>query len=244
MWREVRRLLPGESIVYFGDGKNCPYGTKLEQTIRRLTIDAIGRLMDRGAKIIMLGCNTATAAAIGDLRRMYPGFPFVGVEPALKPAVEQSRNKSVAVIATIAYMASDGYRQLVERYGNGVQVFSAPGKGFAMLVEENKEGTKEAFDTISMVIEPLIGQGADTLVLGCTHYPFLTRDIKRVIGDRPVTIINPAPAVARRVQVLLQQADALAPADNTPQFEFLSLAGKDYSRRLAEMARKALSMDI
>ncbi|MCC8034871.1 MAG: glutamate racemase [Rikenellaceae bacterium] len=244
VWREVRRQLPGESVIYFGDGKNCPYGTKSPERIRELTFGAVGRLLDKGAKIIVIACNTATVAAISELRQNYPQCRFVGMEPALKTAVGQTRNGTVAVIATIAYMASDGYVRLVERYGNGVKVLSSPGKGFALLVEQEKAGTPEALTTISHVIDPLIEQGADTLVLGCTHYPFLLGDIKKVIGSRQVQIINPAPAVAKRVAGLLQEADALASPQNEPSFEFLSLAGPEYTRKLGRMARKALSMDI
>lgn len=243
VWREVRRLLPAESIVYYGDGKNCPYGTKPHDRIRQFTFNAVHELMDLGAKIIVIGCNTATSAAIADLRREYPGFPFVGMEPALKTAADITRSGKVAVIATIAYLASDGFRELVERYGKGVEVYSSPGRGFALLVEEDKEGTPESIKTISNVIEPMISRGADTLVLGCTHYPFLIGDIRKVIGDRDVDIINPAPAVARRVGVLLDQADARAEAGNLPRFEFISLAGPRYNEKLRETAAKALSMD-
>ncbi len=244
VWREVRRLLPGESVVYFGDGKNCPYGTKSHEQIREYTFGAVRELMDRGAKIIILGCNTATAAAVADLRERYPGFPFVGMEPALKPAVEMSRSGKVAVIATIAYLASEGYARLVEKYGGGAEVLSAPGKGFAVLVEEEKEGTPEALAAISKVIEPMISRGADILVLGCTHYPFLAGDIRRVIGDRDVTVINPAPAVARRVAQLLGQGNASAGEGHRPVLEFLSWAGPEYNNRLRATAQRSLGMDI
>lgn len=244
MWREVRRQLPGESVLYFGDGKNCPYGTKTHEQIKEYTFGAVRELMDRGAKIIILGCNTATAAAIAGLRERYHGFPFVGMEPALKPAVEITQSGKVAVIATIAYLASEGYERLVKKYGGGAEVLSAPGKGFAVLVEEEKEGTPEALAAISKVIEPMISRGADTLVLGCTHYPFLAGDIRRVIGKREVTVINPAPAVARRVGQLLGEGDALAGEGNVPFFEFLSWAGPEYNDRLRATAQRALGMDI
>ncbi|MCD8072519.1 MAG: glutamate racemase [Alistipes sp.] len=244
VWREVRRQLPRESVIYLGDGMNCPYGTKTQDRIRELTFRAVETLMERGAKIVVIACNTATVAAISGLREKYPDCRFVGMEPALKTAVEQTRCGTVAVIATIAYMASDGYARLVERHGNGVKVLSSPGKGFAVLVEQEKAGTPEALQTISEVIDPLIEEGADTLVLGCTHYPFLMGDIKKVIGSRDVKIINPAPAVARRVASLLGEGNALASPENEPFYEFLSLAGPGYTRKLGRMARKALSMDI
>lgn len=244
VWREVRRLMPGESLLYFADGKNCPYGTKPVEDIRRYTAAAIDWLAGEGAKLIVIACNTATTAAIGMLREKYPAIPFVGVEPAVKPAVENTKTGVVGVLATEASLKGKMYRKTSEKYGDSVTILSVPGNGFVELVEGNKEGTGEALKTVRKVIDPVIKGGADQLVLGCTHYPFLAADIRRVIGGEDIKMIDSSPAVARRVKELLVSGGLLSGEDNVPEYRFHTLAGEDYMKKLIVKAEKAMDMEF
>lgn len=240
VWRELRKTLPGESLLYYGDGLRCPYGGRPLETIREYTDQAVGWLLGEGAKMIVVACNTATAAAIEYLRGKFPQTPFVGMEPAVKPAALSTESGVVAILATEASLKGDLYRRTAERYGAGVRVIPAAGDGFVELVEENREDSPEAYETVRRVIEPLIEAGADRIVLGCTHYPFLTEVIMRVVGDRGVEIIDSAPAVARRVEQLLREKGLEADGADAPSFRFHTLAGEDY---LARLIRKSEAVE-
>lgn len=263
VWRELRRLLPRESLVYLADGANCPYGGRPREEIRSLARAAVQRLVDEGCKLIVVACNTATAAAIDDLRERYRHIPIVGMEPAVKPACLHTRSGVVAVLATRGSLQGDLFRKTSERYGAHVEILSAEGRGFVELVEQNLEEGPEAEAAVRTVIEPLLARGVDQLVLGCTHYPFLRPVIEKVIRDylaaHPaasdasvaphvgqsaaqsgsrgiVTVIDPAPAVARHTQDLLQHFDLAAPEDHKPIYRFLTFAGADYLRQVIAKA--------
>lgn len=244
VWREIRRLLPEESLLYFGDGENCPYGAKPVDDIRKYTQEAVGWLISKGVKLIVIACNTATAAAIEQLREMYPDICFVGMEPAVKPAALSTKTGVIGVLATEASLGGGMFRESSEKYGENIDIISAPGNGFVELVEENKEGTDEAYKVVRQVVGPLVEKGADKLVLGCTHYPFLISDIRRVIGDAGIEIVDSAPAVARRVADILKKEGLLAGENHEPEYEFYTLAGEVYLRKLIDKGEKALDMDF
>lgn len=171
VWREVRRLLPRESLLYLGDGANCPYGSKPREQIRRLADDAVGRLVARGCKMVVVACNTATAAAIDFLRAKYTAIPIVGMEPAVKPACLRTRTGVVGVLATERSLDGDLFCRTAARYGRGVEVVTAAGRGFVELVEQDRESTPEAEACVGEAMEEMLRKGADQIVLGCTHYP-------------------------------------------------------------------------
>lgn len=199
VWREIRRQLPEESLVYLGDGKNCPYGARPADEICRLADEAVGRLVGAGCKMVVVACNTATAAAIDFLRRKYRQMPIVGMEPAVKPACLNTRSGVVGVLATARSLDGDLFRRTAARYGENIRVLTAVGEGFVELVEEDREQSPEAVETVRRVLEPMIREGADQIVLGCTHYPFLLPVFRQVIGERGVAVVDPSPAVGRRV---------------------------------------------
>lgn len=236
VWRELLRELPGESLVYLGDGKNCPYGSRSREEIRRLADAAVAALVGRGCKLVVVACNTATAAAIDFLRGKYAALPIVGMEPAVKPACLNTRSGVVGVLATERSLDGDLFRRTAERYGRGIRVVAAPGRGFVELVEENREETPEAEALVREAMAGMLAAGADQVVLGCTHYPFLRPAIERAVAGRGVEIVDPSPAVARRVVQLLDEGGIRAEAGHRPEYEFLTFADETYRRRLADKA--------
>ena len=237
VWRELHRALPRESLIYLGDGKNCPYGTKSEEQIRELAEKAVGDLVERGCKMVVVACNTATAAAIEYLRERFSHIPIVGLEPAVKPACAMTRSKVVGVMATERSLAGRKFLSTLERYGQGVEVLKVVGEGFVEAVEADAEQEPRTEELVRRAVEPMIERGADVIVLGCTHYPFLGDVIRRVVGDREVAVIDSGEAVEKRVESLLDKFDLRCAEDNSPKLEFLSYADEWYRSRLE---RKAL----
>ena len=172
VWREIRRMLPGESLVYLGDGANCPYGSRPRGEVQALADAAVARLVELGCKMVVVACNTATAAAIDFLREKYADLPIVGMEPAVKPACLATRSGVVGVLATERSLDGDLFRRTAAKYGSGIEVLTYPGTGFVELVEGDREDTPEAEATVRAAVEPMLARGADQIVLGCTHYPF------------------------------------------------------------------------
>lgn len=236
VWRELYRALPDESLIYLGDGKNCPYGSLPEERIREYAEQSVGELVGRGCKLIVVACNTATAAAITHLRERFAEIPIVGLEPAVKPACQMTKSRKVAVVATERSLGSEKFRRAVERYGEGVEVIKAVGEGFVEAVESNQEQSSATRQKVEAVIEPLIKSGVDVIVLGCTHYPFLKSVIRNVVGERGVQIIDSGEAVEKRVESLLDKYDIRASEENDAQYEFLTFADDDYCERLRRKA--------
>ena len=240
VWREIRRMLPGESLTYLGDGKNCPYGSRPREEIRRLADEAVGGLVGAGGQLVGGACNTATAAAIDFLRAKYAGVPIVGMEPAVKPACLATRNRGGGGLATERSLDGELFRHTAAKYGEGIEVLMVPGRGFGELVEGNRESTPEAEACVRAAVEPMLARGADQIVLGCTHYPFLLPVLVRVVAGRGVAIVDPSPAVARRVVRLLDRDGLRAAANHRPAFDFQTFADEAYRRRLEQKALESL----
>ena len=202
VWREVRRALPAESLVYLGDGKNCPYGSRPREEVRRLADEAVAFLVAQGCKLVVVACNTATAAAIDFLREKYAPMPIVGMEPAVKPACLATRSGVVGVLATERSLDGELFRRTAARYGDGVDLVTAPGRGFVELVENDLEATPEAEATVRAAVAEMLEHGADQIVLGCTHYPMLAADIRKVVGPE-VHIVDSAATTAEVVKCRL-----------------------------------------
>ena len=232
VWRELYRALPNESLVYLGDGKNCPYGSQAADNILQYATQSVERLLERGCKMIVVACNTATAVAIKHLREKYPAVPFVGLEPAVKPACLTTKSGVVGVVATERSLQGEKFLTTLARYGEGVEVIKAVGRGFVETVEADAELLPQTETLVRQTIEPIIAAGADVIVLGCTHYPFLRGVIDKVIGDRAVRVIDSGEAVEKRVESLLDEYDMRASEDNQAQYEFMTFADKDYAERL------------
>ena len=240
VWREVRRALPSESLVYLGDGKNCPYGSRPREEVRRLADEAVAFLVAQGCKMVVVACNTATAAAIDFLREKYASLPIVGMEPAVKPACLATRSGVVGVLATERSLDGELFRRTAAKYGDGVDLVTAPGRGFVELVEGDREDTPEAEAAVRAAVADMLAHGADQIVLGCTHYPFLLPVLERVVAGRGVTIVDPSPAVARRVVQLLDSYCLHAEPQHRPEYTFRTFADEAYRLRLEKKAAGAL----
>lgn len=237
VWRELRRLLPNESLIYLGDGKNCPYGGRSREEITRFATEAVERLVREGVKMVVVGCNTATTAAIDHLRSQWPELPIVGLEPAVKPACLTTKTRRIAVLATEHSLRSDMFLKTAQRYASDVEVVKVPGDGFVELVEQDMEHTDEARRAVQRVVGQLRGKGVDKVVLGCTHYPFLRSAIAEALEGEEVDIIDSGEAVARRVEWLLERYDIKAPSDAHAELRFITFADEEYRQRLERKAQ-------
>jgi len=198
---EIRRLLPETDLTYLADRANAPYGQRSLQEVRELAEACTDHLLGMGMELIVVACNTASAAALHHLRALHPEVPFVGMEPALKPAAALTRNMVIGILATTATFQGELFASLVGRFADGVTLVNQACPGWAELVEAGVLTGKRAESTIARYLDPVLGAGADTLVLGCTHYPFLHHLIA-ARGGSHVAIVDPSPAVARQVAVV------------------------------------------
>ena len=240
MWRELRRLLPDESLIYLGDGKNCPYGGRSREDIEGFAIAAVERLVERGVKMVVVGGNTATTAAVATLRQRWDDMPIVGLEPAVKPACLATRTRKIAVLATAHSLSSDMFLATAARYADDVEVVKVVGEGFVELVERNMEHSVEAEMLVRKAVEPLLERGVDKIVLGCTHYPFLRPHIERIVAGYGIDVIDSGEAVARRVAWLLDRYDIAAESGNQPTYDFMTFADDAYRTRLEQKANAIL----
>ena len=212
VFREIKKLLPDERYVYFSDNGHCPYGEKSKEYITDRARHITDFLLKEGADIIVVACNTATAAAIKTLRAEYP-VSFIGMEPAIKPAAAATRTGIVGVLATAGTLKADKYRDTKGRHAEDITVVEHIGKGFVELVESGQTTGRKAESVVMESLEPLLDAGADTIVLGCTHYPFLSETIAKVAAaltpSRQVSIIDPSPAVARHLQEVMVQENII-----------------------------------
>ncbi|CAN5316770.1 glutamate racemase [soil metagenome] len=204
--RAIRSLLPQQDLIYFGDAANMPYGQKSLEEIRLLSEKVTAFLIQKNCKIIVIACNTASAAALKYLREIHPEIIFVGMEPAVKPAAEHTQTGVVGVIATIATFQGELFASVVERFAQDVTILHQPCPGLVLQIENGKANDPETEKMLREWLNPMIEKNIDTLVLGCTHYPFVITLLKKILGEK-VRIIDPAPAVARRVKSILEEME-------------------------------------
>lgn len=199
-----RRLCPGEDTRYIADTENCPYGNRPPEEIIALSKACVERLLEENCKLIVVACNTATAAAIDHLRAGYPEVPFVGLEPAVKPAALNSKSAVVAILATQGTFNGRLYRETTARFAKDTAVIAVVADEFVTMVERGETSGGAAEAAVRRRIEPLIAAGADHIVLGCTHFPHLKGLIAKVAAGR-AEIVDPSEAVARRVKAVLEE---------------------------------------
>lgn len=223
--RQLAATLPAENFVYFGDSANAPYGEKTRDQVARMSRDIVDRLLDEGAKAIVIACNTATSVAAASLRADYAHVPIIGVEPALKPATEQPGVKRILVMATPITLRLDKYQLLAEKWGSGHEVIDAPCPGLAARIEKGDLKSPDIYE----LLEDLVGSYAgavDAVVLGCTHYPFIARQIREVVGDVP--LFDGAYGTALQLQRKLAERGLTTKSSGRGTVEFLSSKpGKD-----------------
>lgn len=230
--REIRRLLPHEELLYVADSAHVPYGEKSQAFIRERSLAITEFFVSQKAKAIVVACNTATSAAVETLRARFD-LPIIAMEPAIKPAAEKTRSHVVGVLATRGTLKSERFANLHARHGNGIEIVVQPCPGWVELVESGDINSAAAQALVRRYVTPLIEKGADTLVLGCTHYPFL-RDLIQKAGGADITIIDPSPAVARELQRRLQHHHLLNPQSIAGSERFWSSA--DPARVTATLA--------
>lgn len=226
VYREIARILPEQRYIYVSDNAHCPYGGKSPEYIRGRASLISEFLSGRGCEVIVVACNTATAAAISYLRQTYD-LPFIGMEPAVKPAALSTRSGVIGVLATEGTLKASNYLDLRDSLPDGLRVVDCVGKGFVELVESGDLSSPHAEQTVRESVSPLLEQGADVLVLGCTHYPFLRPLIEKAASEfdpaRKVDVIDPAPAVARQLVRVMHGHGLL---DDSSLQTALSLSGE------------------
>ena len=201
--RAIRAEMPEESIIYFGDQGHIPYGPRPIDQIRNFS-EAITRfLLAHDAKIVVVACNTASAAALTYLRATFSDVQFVGMEPAVKPAAENTQTGKVGVLATPATFQGALYASVVERFANGVELFQNTCPGLVQQIEQGNLNEAETRQILNDALLPMLEKNIDTVVLGCTHYPFVIPLIQQIVGEN-VRVIDPAPSVAKQVRRVLE----------------------------------------
>jgi glutamate racemase len=203
--RAIRDLMPNERVIYFGDQGHIPYGPRSLEQIRDFAEGITNFLLQHRAKIIVVACNTASAAALTDLREKFSGVQFVGMEPAVKPAAEHTQTGKVGVLATPATFQGALYASVVERFATSVELFQNTCPGLVQQIEQGNLKGAETRRILEDALLPMLEKNIDTIVLGCTHYPFAIPLIREIVGET-VRVIDPAPAVARQVERLLEAA--------------------------------------
>ena len=212
IWTEINTLLPSENTIYLSDSKNAPYGQKSKEEILHLSIKNTEFLLEQNCKIIVVACNTATTNAIKELREKY-SIPFIGIEPAIKPAALQTQTKTIGILATKGTLNSKLFHNTLLNYGD-ITIIEQVGYNLVQLIEEGKIGGKEIDDLLEEYLNPMIQANIDCLVLGCSHYPYLVPQIKKILPDS-VKIIDSGLAVARQTKSVLEKNNLLNNS-NTP----------------------------
>ncbi len=206
IWKEIHQLLPNENTIYLADSKNAPYGQKTKEEIIQLSCKNTELLLEQGCKIIVVACNTATTNAIKELRAKYD-VPFIGIEPAIKPAANQTETETIGILATKGTLNSELFNKAVETYSN-VKIIEQIGFGLVQLIEEGKMESEEMTGLLNDYLKPMVEANIDYLVLGCTHYPYLIPQIKKIIPGH-IKIIDSGAAVAKQTKKVLEKNNLL-----------------------------------
>jgi glutamate racemase len=224
--RAMRAQMPTEAMIYFGDQGHVPYGPRPMEQIQGFSEGITRFLLDQGAKLIVVACNTASAAALQYLRKTFPDVPFVGMEPAVKPAAEHTHSGKVGVLATPATFQGALYASVVERFANGVELLQSTCPGLVQQIEQGNLNGKETRKILEDALLPMLEKGIDTVVLGCTHYPFVIPLIQRIVGES-VRVIDPAPSVARQAGRLLEAGGTKNPNKGRGRVQFYTSGDAD-----------------
>lgn len=204
--KHLARILPNERYLYFGDSANAPYGTKTKEEVKTLTFAAANKLMDRGIKALVVACNTATSAAINDLRQAYPDLIVIGIEPALKLAADKFPGGKLGVMATPMTLREEKFARLMERFSDGSTIYKIPAPGLVELIESGRADSPDTDALLGQLFAPY--ESLDALVLGCTHYPFASNALRRVLGEN-VALLDGGDGTARETKRRLKDAGLL-----------------------------------
>ena len=220
IWKEIQELLPQEHTIYLADSKNAPYGEKSEQAILQLSIKNTEYLLEQKCKLIVVACNTATTNAIGYLRKTYD-VPFIGIEPAIKPAASNSIAKTIGVLATKGTLTSSLFHSTAQIHAGNSTIIEQQGKGLVELIECGELHSTEMRDLLQGYIKPMLDKGIDYLVLGCTHYPYLIPLLKELL-PAGIKIIDSGEAVARQTKTVLERNALLNSSESMGEHHFFT----------------------
>lgn len=234
--RALRTTLPSEDVIYLADQAHIPYGPKSKEKIKGFTVEITRFLLDQGSKLIVVACNTASAAALHALREEFPSVSFVGMEPAVKPAAESTHTGKVGVLATPTTFSGDLYASVVERFARHVTIYKSTCPGLVEEIEAGNLDTKKTREIIEKALAPMLTAGIDTVVMGCTHYPFVIPLIEEITGP-DVRAIDPAPAIARQARRLLEAKGLLNPGESPGNLTFYTSGDP---KKFAELFSKLL----
>ena len=235
IWGEIQELLPNEDCIYLADSKNAPYGEKSEERILELSIKNTEYLLSQGCKIIVVACNTATTNAIDYLRANYT-VPFIGIEPALKPAAINTKSKIVGVLATKGTLSSSLFHSTSKNHAAGITVLEQRGTGLVEMIENGNLQSDELYHLLEGYIRPMREKGMDYLVLGCTHYPYLIPLLKKMLPEN-VTIIDSGLAVARQTRTVLVKNELLTNSTNVGIHQFYTNGDVKVLASILELAK-------
>lgn len=237
--REAIRLMPAEDYIYYGDSLNAPYGTKEQNVIRDLTFRVVEKLLKQGIKGLAVACNTATSAAVRQLRIDYPDLPIVGIEPAIKPAVMNYHGGRILVMATPMTIQQKKYHNLLDRYRGEKEVVSVPCEGLMEFVEQGNLDGQELDAYFKKHLAPYLSDNTETIVLGCTHYPFLKHHLKEFLGDRPIQLIDGSLGTSLELKRQLEVKGLLRTEDRKGHVDIQNSTGRqdmiDLSYRLLKL---------
>jgi glutamate racemase len=229
--RAIRDLLPAQPVLYLADQTHVPYGERTLDEVRLFSHAITRYLLLEGCRLIVVACNTASVAALKSLRDEFTDVPFVGMEPAVKPAAEQTRSRVVGVLATFATFQGQMYTSVVERFAQGVTLLQNHCPGLVAQIEKGNFNGIETENILRNALEPMMAKGVDTIVMGCTHYPFVIPLIQKITGPG-VKVIDPAPAIARQVRRLLEQHGWVSPSSEKSRVQFITTGDNQEFARL------------
>jgi len=218
IWKEIHDLLTFENTIYLADSANAPYGPKGKDVIIALSEKNTEYLLNHNSKIIVVACNTATTNAIKHLRQKYD-VPFIGIEPAIKPAALQTQTKAIGILATKGTLSSELFHNTSQLYSNGIEVVEQEGEGIVQLIESGKINSEEMKALLEIYLKPMLKANIDYLVLGCTHYPYLIPQLLKMLPNH-IKIIDSGEAVARQTKAVLKQLNSLNLSNIKPDLKF------------------------
>lgn len=224
--KEAIKIMPNEDYIYFGDSKNAPYGIKSAEEVRELTFKAVEFLLSKGVKGIAIACNTATSAAVADLRKIYPDLPLVGIEPALKPAVGLNNEGDILIMATPMTLKEEKFKRLMERYKDRASIIPVPCPGLMEFIEAGKFEGEEVEGYLSDKINTYRKDKIAAIVLGCTHYPFIKETLENIIG-KDIEIIDGGLGTAKELRRRLNEKNLLTDLANKGKVEIINSSNKD-----------------
>ncbi len=230
IWKEVIKLLPNENTIYLADSKNAPYGEKSPEEILLLSIKNTEYLISKGCKLIIVACNTATSNAIDHLRKTY-NIPFIGIEPAIKPAVLLSKTGAIGILATKGTLTSKLFKKTTAEYTKNIITIEQDGEGLVPLIEAGKINSRELNELLSAYLKPMLNFNIDHLVIGCTHYPYLIPQIKEILGSN-VKIIVSGKAVAKQTKAVLEKLNLISKAKIQPNHQLFINSHKEVLEEL------------